>query len=95
MPWEAEASEEVVHAAVRVLPIPLKGTALQPAIELPPSVNLTVPVGPTAVTVAVNVTGTPYVAGFNELEIFVMLLALLITCDSAELLEPILFASPP
>ena len=40
------ASELVVQAAVRVLPAPDKATAAQPAIELPPSVKLTVPVGP-------------------------------------------------
>jgi len=84
-----------VHAAVRVLPVPLKATAWQPVIELPPSVKLTLPVGAVPVTEAVKVTGAPDVTGFAELEILVLLLTLLTVCDRVELAEPILFASPP
>ena len=56
-----------MHAAVRVLPVPLNETAAQPAIELPPSVKLTLPVGLLPTTVAVNVTLALLADGFAEL----------------------------
>src|SRR2546422_260641 len=56
----------VLHAAVRVLPIPVRATAAQPEIELTPSLKLTVPVGFVPVTVAVKVTLAPSVAGLAE-----------------------------
>ena len=85
----------VVHAAVRVLPVPDKATAAQPVIELPPSVKLTLPVGLKPVTEAVKVTGEANGAGLAEVERVVALVALLITCDSVALVAPVLFASPP
>src|SRR3989442_1035437 len=56
----------VVHAAVRVLPLPDNVTAAQPAIETP-SVKLTGPVGLLPVTDAVKVTFAPTFEGFEEL----------------------------
>src|SRR5262249_31804207 len=57
----------VVHCAVLVLPLPLRATAAQPVIELPPSVKFTDPVGLLPLTVAVKVTLTPTVDGLSEL----------------------------
>ena len=53
-----------LHAAV---PLVASGTAAQPAIVVPESLKLTVPVGATPAIVAVNVTVAPTVAGFAEL----------------------------
>ena len=68
MLWVPAARAEVAHAAVRVLPLPVSATAEQPATEEPPSMKLTLPVGATPVTVAVNVTPIPDVDGFSELD---------------------------
>src|SRR5438105_15708323 len=57
----------VLHAAVRVLPLPLRATAAQAAIELAPSLKSTLPVGFVPVTVAVKVTLAPSAAGLAEL----------------------------
>ena|SRR5207248_11631005 len=57
----------VAHAAVRALPLPERATALQPPIELPPSLKLMVPVGLLPVTVAVKVTVAPLFEGLSEL----------------------------
>ncbi len=57
----------VVHAAVGALPPPESGTAEHLAIELPPSVKFTVPVGALPFTVAVKVTLWPTVDGLSEL----------------------------
>jgi len=89
------ASALVVHAAVRVLPVPLKVAAAQPAIELPPSVKLTLPVGLKPVTDAVKVTGEANGAGLAELERVVVLAALLTTCDSVALVDAAFVTSPP
>ena len=56
MLWVPAVRAEVEHAAVRVLPLPVSATAEQPAIDVPPSLKLTLPVGAAPVTVAVNVT---------------------------------------
>ena len=69
----------VVHCAVLLLPLPVSATALQPLIELAPSLKLTLPVGATPLTVAVNVTFTPTVDGLSELATPVVLVALLTT----------------
>jgi hypothetical protein len=90
----ATISVLVVQAAVLLLPLPARATALQPVIEVPPSVKLTAPVGPTPLTVAANVTFAPPVDGFKELATPVVLAALLTTCDSAALLDAALPASP-
>src|SRR5438445_5319642 len=58
----------VAQAAVRVLPEPARATAAQPAIELPPSLKLTLPVGLPPMTVAVKVTFVPTGDGLEELE---------------------------
>src|SRR5438046_4710870 len=57
----------VLHAAVRVLPLPLRATAAQAAIEFAPSLKSTLPVGFVPVTVAVKVTLAPSAAGLAEL----------------------------
>jgi hypothetical protein len=89
------ASALVVHAAVRVPPVPANAMAEQPLIELLPSLKFTVPVGDTPVTVAVKVTLTPTVDGVSEVTTLVVLIALLIVCESAELFEAVFAASPP
>src|SRR2546430_11946401 len=61
------ASVLVVHAAVRLLPLPANAAAEHPAIDVAPSLKLTVPVGLAPVTVAVKVTFAPTVAGLEEL----------------------------
>jgi hypothetical protein len=45
MLWVPAASAAVGHAAVRALPLPASATAAQPAIDVAPSLKLTVPVG--------------------------------------------------
>ena len=49
------------------MPEPLSAAVPQPLIVVPPSLKLTVPVGTTPPTVAVNVTFDPAVAGLAEL----------------------------
>ena len=61
------ASELVVHAAVRLLPLPVNATAEQAAIDVAPSLKLIVPVGLAPVTVAVKVTFAPRFDGLEEL----------------------------
>ena len=91
----AAASALVAHCAVRVLPDPaVNAIAEQPLIEVAPSMKLTVPVGVLAVTVAVKVTLAPTVEGVPEVATVVALECALTTCDSVELVEPALFASP-
>jgi len=88
----------VVHCALRLLPEPPSDTAVHPEIELPPSVKLTVPVGPNPFTVAVNVTLAPAAEGLTELVNAVVLVVvggLLTTCESVALLDAELLASPP
>lgn len=91
----ATLSVLVVHAAVLLLPLPASTTALQPAIEIPPSLKLTLPVGAIPATVAVNVTLPPKVEGFFELTTAVVLVALLTTWERIVLLEALLPAPPP
>ena len=67
MLWVPAVSAPVEHAAARVLPLPETATALQPAIDVPPSVKFTEAVGLLPLTVAVNVTVEPTVAGLTEL----------------------------
>ena len=61
------ASADVVHAAVRVFPVPASATAVQPASGVPASLNATVPVGAVPVTLAVSVTLWPAVDGLVPL----------------------------
>jgi hypothetical protein len=57
----------VAHVAILLLPEPVTAWAEQPAIELAPSLKLTVPVGLMPLTVAVKVTDAPTVDGLSEL----------------------------
>ena len=82
------------QAAVRVLPLPVRAMAEQPVIDVPPSVKLTLPVGASPVTDAVNVTFAPAMDGFAELAT-VVVLADLTTCDSVALADAALVALPP
>jgi hypothetical protein len=87
----------VVQVAVRTLPLPVRATALQPAMDNPPSLKLTLPVGATPVVVAVKVTLAPAVDGLAELVsvVFVAVGALeLTTCDSVALADAALVALP-
>ena len=88
-------SAVVGHCAVRMLPAPVRATAVQPLIATPLSVNATVPVGVVPVTVAVNVTDVPTADGFAELASPVVEVALLTVCDSGALVDPALPALPP
>src|SRR5258706_9204058 len=56
-----------MHDAVFELPEPVSAIAAQPAIELPPLVKVTLPVGLDPVTVAVNITLWLILAGLTEL----------------------------
>ena len=85
----------VLHCALRVLPEPASATALQPEIETPPSVKLTLPVGLNPVTEAVKVTLAPSPEGLAELDNAVLLVALFTVWVSVLLVEPLLLASPP
>ena len=89
--------ELVLQGAVLVLGAPVgSATAPHPLIVVPPSVNATVPVGDVPVTVAVKVTLAPATEGFAELASVVeLVVTLLTTCDSVELVEPLLALSPP
>jgi hypothetical protein len=85
------ASAEVVHTAVRLLPLPL---TLAPAqIVTAFAVNETVPVGATPVTVAVKLTLAPTVDGLSELTTLVVD-GVFTVCDRGELLDARLPASP-
>ncbi len=84
----------VLHCAVLVLPDPPSVTALQPLIETPPSVKLTVPLGLKPVTDAVNVTLAPATDGLAELDSEVELDVGLTVSVSAMLVDPPFMASP-
>ena len=86
---------DVMHAAVRELPLPVNATAEQPEIDVPPSWKLTLPAGALPVTVAVNVKLAPAATGFAELPRFVVVPATATTCDSALLVDAALLALPP
>jgi len=73
MLWVPEESALVEQAALGALPPPLSATAEQPAMELAPSVKLTVPVGEDPRTVAVMLTPAPAAAGLEELVKLVLL----------------------
>ena len=93
----AAVSAFVLHAAVLLLPLPASAMALQPLIELAPSLKLTLPVGLLPTTVAVKVTLVPTVDGLSELASVVVDgpgPTEFTTCDSAALVEAALPASP-
>ena len=89
MLWVPAAREDVEHAAVRALPLPDSATVPQPAIDVPPSVKLTVPV-----TVAVKVTLLPAIDGLSELATLVALVPAPTDWDRVGLVEPTLLESP-
>src|SRR2546423_14929599 len=97
MLWVPTARLLVLQVAVLLLPEPVSATAPHPASGAPPSaIKLTLPVGFVPATVAVNVTVAPTVAGLAELATIVVVVATAVmTCDSGELLEVALAASPP
>src|SRR4029079_18844169 len=67
MAWLPTLKLLLVQVAADALPPPDSATALQPASALPLSLKLTVPVGATPLTVAVNTTLVPALAGLAEL----------------------------
>ena len=84
----------MLHLAIFELAVLVgKATALQPLSVVPSAVKATLPVGALPVTVAVKVTLAPTTDGLTELD-NVVLLAVLTTCDSVVLAEPLLAASP-
>ena len=97
MLWVPAASAAVAHVAVRALPLPASATAAQPAIDVAPSLKLTVPVGAVPVTVAVNVTLVPGFDGVNEVATVVDVATPpeLTTWDNALLMDATFPASPP
>ena len=89
-------SPGVAQVAVREFPLPVTTAAEHPEMDVLPSLKLTVPVGDTPVTVAVNVTLDPIGEGFAELATLVVVATLdVTTCDSALPVFAILPASPP
>ena len=95
----ATASVDVVHAAVRELPLPVRFTTAQFDIDVAPSMKLTLPVGLVPVTVAVNMTAAPLAAGLAELTSVVTVdpappPPALMTSESMPL-DTMLLASPP
>ncbi len=66
MLWLPTARPVVLQAAVRALPLPVSGVAVQPAMGVAPSLKLTLPVGALPVTVAVNVTALPRLLGVAD-----------------------------
>jgi hypothetical protein len=94
MLWMPAVSLVVVQVAVRLLPLPLSAAAEQPAIDVSPSRKFTVPVCALPVTVAVNVTLSPALAGLSELDSVVLVAAPLTVCVSTALVEAASFASP-
>ncbi len=88
-------SAEVLHVAVRVLPLPPSAAVPQPAMLVPPSVKFTVPVGALPVTDAVNVTLAPTIDGLVPLATPVVVATFaLMTCDSDTLLDAVFDPSP-
>ncbi len=97
MLWVPAASAAVAHVAVRALPLPASATAAQPAIDVAPSLKLTVPVGAEPVTVAVKVTLPPTIDGVSDVAsvVDVATALALTTCENALLVDATLPASPP
>ena len=95
MLWVPAVRPLVEQMAVRMLPLPVRMTLAQPAIEMPPSVKFTAPVGPTPLTLAVNVTLAPTIEGFALVARPVVVVFALTICDSASLVDEVLPALPP
>ena len=94
MTWPPTPSKELLHVTVTILPPGVSGTAAHPASAIPPSLNLTVPVGAVPLTVAVNTTWFPDIDGLGELVRPVVLPFRPTPWDSAGLVDPALMASP-
>ncbi len=60
-----------------------------------PSMNVTVPVAVDGVTVAVKVTGLPYVDGLADDMAPIVVDALSTVCERADEVDPVKFVSPP
>jgi len=89
--WLPTLRFDLVHIA-----LPKPSNCTEPHSVVVPSLNATVPVGvpPAEVTVAVNVTVSPYVEGFGD-DVSVVVVVALTVCDTgAEVLERKL-ESPP
>ncbi len=96
MLWPPTPRPLVLQVTALLLAAPAgNATALQPAIALPPSVNATLPVGATPLTVAVKVTLAPTIDGLTELESDVPVPDVFTVCTSVLLAEPALPPSPP
>ena len=67
MLWTPALKLLVVQVAVRTLPAPVTGEAVQPTMETPPSLKSTLPPGLLPLMVAVNVTAAPRFDGLSEL----------------------------
>jgi hypothetical protein len=88
MLWVATLSVDVLYAAVP------PDKALVPSVTAP-SMNVTVPVAADGVTVAVNVTGLPYVDGLADDVTLVDDDVLFTVCDRTDDVDPVKFVSPP
>jgi hypothetical protein len=78
------------------LPLPASATAAQPAIDVAPSLKLTVPVGADAGDGAVNVTLAPTFDGVSDVATVVDVATApeLTTCDNTLLVDARLLALP-
>jgi hypothetical protein len=79
---------DVLYVAVPPLRVPVPSVVL-------PSLNVTVPVAAEGVTVAVNVTDTPYADGFADDATPVVVDALLTVCVNVDDVLLLSFESPP
>ncbi|MGA8541852.1 MAG: hypothetical protein WB566_20275 [Terriglobales bacterium] len=77
MECDPPVSADVLYVAIPPLTVPVPRVVL-------PSVNVTVPVTVAGVTVAVNVTGEPYVDGFADDPRATLVPALLTVCVSTD-----------
>src|SRR2546427_428246 len=82
MEWLPSAKLEVMQAAVRILPLPLSAALAHPAIVVPESAKLTVPVGAVPLTVAVNVMLAPTAEGLGVLASAVVVLVWVPSVDT-------------
>jgi hypothetical protein len=81
------ASADVLYVAVPLLIVPVPSVVL-------PSMNVTVPVAVVGITVAVNVTEEPYVDGFDE-EVIAMVVVAFTVCVRVDDVLLLSFVSPP
>src|SRR6476660_2231049 len=67
MAWLPPLKVLIVQVALGALPPPDSATAAHPASAVPPSLKLTLPVGPVPLTLAVSTTLVPALAGLAAL----------------------------